>query len=80
MKTALPPDSRILVDGNGAAALCNVSRSTWLGWDATGQCPHSIRLGGRVLWSTQAIREWAAMGCPSREQIAKKVTAAAEIV
>lgn len=78
--TTLPPDCRVLVDATSAALLCNVSRSTWLGWDATGLCPRSIRLGGRVLWSTQAIREWAAMGCPSRDQAAEKVTTSSEIV
>ena len=69
MKIDVPTEARILVDASGAAALCNVSRSTWLGWDSAGQCPRSIRMNGRVLWSTQAIRAWAAAGCPSREQM-----------
>jgi predicted DNA-binding transcriptional regulator AlpA len=69
MKTDLPPDHRILVDSTAAAALCNVSRSTWLGWDSTGQCPRSIRIGGRVLWCRQDIERWAAAGCPARESM-----------
>ena len=68
----LPPDSRVLVDARGAAALCNVARSTWLTWDNTGQCPRSIRLGGRVLWCRAEIEQWALAGCPPRQE--RKVT------
>lgn len=69
MKIDIAPDQRILVDANGAAALSSVSRSTWLNWNSTGQCPRAIHLGGRVLWSRQCIEEWALAGCPSREQM-----------
>lgn len=58
----------IMVDGKTAAEMCGVSRSTWLGWDSAGVCPRPIRIGGRVLWSVDHLRSWAAAGCPSREE------------
>jgi len=57
----------ILVDAKTAATMAGVSRSTWLGWDASGMNPRPIRLGGRVLWCVADLRDWAAMGCPGRE-------------
>ena len=69
MKTMISPSEQIMVDAASAAALCSVSRSTWLSWDATGQCPRAIRLNGRVLWCVDTIRRWAQTGCPSRETL-----------
>jgi len=57
----------VLVDAKTAAAMCSVSRSTWLGWDAAGLCPAPVRIGGRVLWCSPTIRRWALAGCPGRE-------------
>ena len=71
MKSELPPNARILVDAVAAAELCNVSRSTWLGWDAAGLCPRSIHIKGRVLWSRQVIEQWALNGCPNRELLSQ---------
>lgn len=59
----------ILIDATTAARACGVSRTTWLSWDAAGINPAPIRIGGRVLWSVDHLRAWAAAGCPSREQM-----------
>lgn len=59
----------ILVDATTAARACGVSRSTWLSWDSAGLCPKPIRLGGRVLWCAEHLRQWAVRGCPSREEM-----------
>jgi len=67
VKIDIAPDQKILVDASAAAALCGVSRSTWLSWDSTGHCPRAIRLGGRVLWAVEALKVWALTGCPNRE-------------
>jgi predicted DNA-binding transcriptional regulator AlpA len=66
VKTTISPDSAILVDAANAAALCGISRSTWLAWDKEGQCPRSVKLGGRRLWCRQVLEKWAAQGCPDR--------------
>lgn len=66
----------LLVSAEDAAALCGVSRSTWLAWDSAGliklrvffDCPAPIRLNGRTLWSTEQLRQWASTGCKSRDQ------------
>lgn len=61
----------ILVDSKTAARLLGVSRSTLDSWDSAGLCPAPVRLGGRVLWSVDKLRDWAQAGCPSREQSEK---------
>lgn len=58
----------VLIDARAAAAACGVARSTFLAWDASGMNPRPIRLGGRVLWSVDDLRRWAAAGCPGREE------------
>jgi predicted DNA-binding transcriptional regulator AlpA len=75
MKIDVPTEARILVDASGAAALCNVSRSTWLAWDRAGICPRSIRINGRVLWCRQDIERWAALGCPDRQELMRRTEA-----
>jgi hypothetical protein len=50
---SLPEVTReqIMADAKLSAAMCNVSRSTWLAWDSAGLNPRPNRVIGRVLWS-----------------------------
>ncbi len=58
----------VLVSARQAAALCGVSRSTFLGWDSAGLCPRPIRVGGRVLWCMEDLKLAARWGWPGREE------------
>lgn len=66
MKVVISPDRQLLVSAEEAAALCGVSRSTWLGWDAEGLCPRRIVIGGSVRWSRLQLARWSAAGAPDR--------------
>lgn len=50
-------DHRLLVDSNEAARLLGVSKRTLLGLRQTEHVPH-IRLGHRVLFPVEGLREW----------------------
>jgi predicted DNA-binding transcriptional regulator AlpA len=56
----------LLIDADEAAALANVSRSTWWKLHASGRCPAPVKLGGRTLWRREELRRWVDHGCPSR--------------
>jgi predicted DNA-binding transcriptional regulator AlpA len=60
--TELPP----LVPAVLAGPLCGRSPASWWRDHATLACPAPVRLGGRILWRTQELREWIAAGCPDR--------------
>lgn len=66
MKAIVSPDRQLLVSAEEAAALCGVSRSTWLGWDAEGLCPRRIVIGGCVRWSAIQLARWSTAGAPDR--------------
>ncbi len=57
----------ILIDTPTAAALCGISARSWATLVASGQAPPSVRLGARVLYRLEVIRQWAAHDCPSIE-------------
>jgi predicted DNA-binding transcriptional regulator AlpA len=62
------------VEAAQAARLCGVSRATWYSLRKAGRVPRPVRLGRRVLWRVEELREWMAAGCPplSRWDAAKK--------
>lgn len=62
------------VEAVEAARLCGVSRSTWYSLRKAGRVPKPVRLGRRVLWRVEELREWVAAGCPplSRWETLKK--------
>ncbi len=75
MKAVISPDRQLLVSAEEAAALCGVSRSTWLSWDANGLCPRRICIGGSVRWSRLQLNRWAAIGAPDRAAFEKALPA-----
>ena len=52
------------VEAVQAARLCGVSRATWYSLRKAGRIPRPVRLGRRVLWRIDELREWMAAGCP----------------
>lgn len=55
----------LVVEASEAARLCGVSRATWYAMRKGGKLPKPVRLGGRVLWRVDELREWVTAGCPT---------------
>jgi predicted DNA-binding transcriptional regulator AlpA len=60
------PANHLLLTAADSAAMCNVSLRTWWAWDATGKIPRAIRIGHKVFWRPEELKEWVAAGCPER--------------
>ena len=56
----------LLLDVAGLTRQLSVSRSALYQWLASGRLPSPVKLGRRVLWRLDEIRQWVAEGCPSR--------------
>jgi predicted DNA-binding transcriptional regulator AlpA len=64
--TAVEP---LLLNADQAAALCGVSSATWYRMSSAGRCPAPLRLSaGCVRWRVEELRDWIAVGCPSRRE------------
>lgn len=57
----------LTVDASTLAGLLSVSVRTVRTWDRLGTIPAPVRIGGRVLWRTDEIRQWLDAGSPDRE-------------
>jgi predicted DNA-binding transcriptional regulator AlpA len=67
LPTADPPF--VLVGPSALAKMLNVKRTKVYQMDAAGQIPARRRLGGRCpRWCVDEIRQWAAAGCPPRDE------------
>ncbi len=64
----LETSEKLLLSADEAAQLCGVGRTLWLAMNNAGKTPLPVRLGRRLLWSAQELRDWTAAGCPSREK------------
>ena len=74
-KACAPAVESLLVDTDQAAALCGMSPASWYRLKAAGKTPAPVRLGGRVLYRTEDLRLWVALGCPPRKEFeARKAT------
>jgi len=56
----------LLASSSEAARLCGVSKRYWLSLSSAGKIPAPVRLGTRVLWRVDELREWVAGGCKAR--------------
>jgi len=54
----------LAVDAKGLARLLSCGERTVHTWKSAGRLPTPFRLGGRVLWRVEEIREWLAAGAP----------------
>ncbi len=63
--TEEPP---LVVDARRLAKLLGAGVRTVRTWDAAGKLPSPVRLGGKVVWRADEIRDWLAAGAPRREE------------
>jgi predicted DNA-binding transcriptional regulator AlpA len=56
----------LLLTAKQAAVLCAKSLRTWRTWDSAGWIPRPVRIGRSTMWRLDELREWAAAGCPRR--------------
>lgn len=47
-----------------AARLCGVSVAMWWKMKNSARCPAPVRIGRRLLWRVDELRQWMAQGCP----------------
>ena len=63
--TEEPP---LVVDARRLAKFLCAGLRTVRAWDAAGKLPSPIRLGGKVVWRLDEIRDWLAAGAPRRAE------------
>ena len=56
------------IDGDAAAALFGIGRSTWFKLRAAGRTPRPRRLGRRVLFDVAELKAWWAAGAPALDE------------
>ncbi|TWT37007.1 hypothetical protein KOR34_19530 [Posidoniimonas corsicana] len=57
-------DRRLLVSADSLAFCLDTDRSTIRRWAKQGVMPAPLKVGGRVLWDAERVREWIGEGCP----------------
>lgn len=57
-------DQRLLVSADSLAFCLDTDRSTIRRWAKSGIMPKPLKVGGRVLWDAECIREWIRQDCP----------------
>ena len=62
-----PPHPALVVDARRLAVMLCAGVRTVRTWDAAGKLPAPLRIGGRVVWRVDEIRDWIAAGAPDRE-------------
>src|SRR5262245_57106575 len=62
-----PANAPLAVDARRLSALLGIGLRTVRAWDAAGRLPAPVRIGGRVLWRLDELRDWLAAGGPDRE-------------
>lgn len=60
--------SPLVVDAKRLAKLLSAGVRSIRTWDAAGKIPAPIRIGGRVVWRVQEIRDWIAADAPNRAE------------
>ncbi len=59
------PVEPLLLRAEQAAALCNLSVSTWHEYRVAGRIPPSIKIGRARLWRLDVLRRWCEWDCPN---------------
>lgn len=65
-KRRRPWPKPLAVDAKGLAAMLSLGLRTIRSADAAGKLPPPVRVGGRVLWRVDEIRDWLDAGAPDR--------------
>jgi predicted DNA-binding transcriptional regulator AlpA len=56
----------LVADAKRLATLLAVSLRSVRSMNASGKLPRPVRIGGRVVWRMEEIRDWLAAGAPDR--------------
>lgn len=62
------PPQILLLSARLAAESLGISRASFYSLHSAGKVPLPRRLGKRVLWSVEELKDWIAAGCPCREK------------
>jgi predicted DNA-binding transcriptional regulator AlpA len=62
------PDPLLLPRAEAAHICGGLSKATWARLNSAGKIPRPVRLGGRVLWRLEELRDWVRAGCPDRQR------------
>jgi predicted DNA-binding transcriptional regulator AlpA len=60
-------NSPLVADAADVAVMLRISVRTVRTWDAAGKLPKPIRIGGRVVWRLDELRDWLNADAPDRE-------------
>lgn len=58
----------LAVGAHDAVRMCGVSRATWYRLMSSGRVPQAVRLGSRIVWPVDDLRDWVNAGCPARDR------------
>jgi len=61
-----PAGAPLVVDARRLAAMLCIGLRTVRTLDAAGKLPAPVRIGGRVVWRVDEIRDWLDAGAPDR--------------
>lgn len=64
----MTPLEPLAIDADGASAMVGLSRSGWFKLASQGGVPRPRRIGRRVLYDIEELRQWWAAGCPTQER------------
>ncbi len=65
--TLAPPIEPLAVDAVTAGRICGFGRASWWKLQLSGRCPAPIRVGRKVLWRVDELRQRVAAGMPPRD-------------
>ena len=63
---------KLLLSAIEAARFCGVGRTLWLAMNNSGRIPLPVRLGKRVLWCAQELRDWTNNRLPNGELMSRQ--------
>ncbi|HCO95917.1 MAG TPA: hypothetical protein DIU00_18600 [Phycisphaerales bacterium] len=69
------PVEPLLLRAEQAAALCNLSVSTWYEYRAAGRIPPSVKIGKARFWRLAILRLWCELDCPPLDKFREIVRA-----
>lgn len=58
----------LLLNAVKTAEVLDIARSTLYQWDEQGRIPQPVRIGARIYWRYDELKNWIAAGAPAREK------------
>ncbi|MBC7818185.1 MAG: hypothetical protein IAG10_14960 [Planctomycetaceae bacterium] len=66
---------RLHVRADEGSEMSGVSLATWWRWDASGEIPQAVKIGGVKLWAVRSLKLWSRWGCPNRREFVERMAA-----